>query len=382
MRKCKLSARSLCMIAALALLTACATGPVNLVGLSQVQHPLAIPAGIKVQNIFVATSRLRSEDAAEFFSGERSQVMGLGNVNVTIPPNHQLGQIEQPRSGKSDLSTHFTIARPALYRNSSVFRDNINRELAKRSPGNRSVLVFVHGYNTNFSGALLRMAQFVNDTNFQGVPVLFTWASRGRALDYVYDINSALQARFYLMELASILAATNAESFSVVAHSMGNLATLEAMTGLARQGFNPKADLNSVILAAPDVDFDLFEEYIKDLGPIKEKIYVLVSKDDRALTLSRRIAGGVSRVGTADPEKLADLGLKVVDLSLVDDKSSNNHSKFADSPEIVQLIGTGINQGNTLATANSVNSPDLIGSLFQSFSDVATGIGGVLTVDQ
>ena len=380
MRKCQMLIRHLFMLLALLLLASCASGPTNLVGLGAVEHPLIATNGVKVHKIFVATSRLRSENAAEFFSGERSQVMGLGNVNVTIPPNHKLGQIEQPSSGKSDIATHFTIAQPVIYANSAAFETNINKALASRPEGERSILVFVHGYNTNFSSAVLRMTQFVNDTGFQGVPVLFTWASRGRALDYVYDINSALQARFYLMELASILTATKAESFSVVAHSMGNLVTLEAMTALVKHDPAPKAQLNSVILAAPDVDFDLFEEYIKDLGPIKDKIYVLVSKDDRALTLSRRLAGGVSRVGTADPEKLAALGLKVVDLSLVDDKSNTNHSKFADSPEIVQLIGTGINQGNSLSTENY--SPSVIGSLVQGFSDVATDIGGVLTIDE
>lgn len=222
------------MLLALLLIAACASGPINLVGLGAVEHPLIAADGIKIQNIFVATSRLRSENAAEFFSGERSHVMGLGNVNVTIPPNHILGQIEQPSAGISNISSHFTIARPVIYANSAAFKTNIDKALAARPEGERSVLVFVHGYNTNFSSAVLRMAQFVNDTGFQGVPVLFTWASRGRALDYVYDINSALQARFYLMELASILTASKAESFSVVAHSMGNLVTLEAMTALVK----------------------------------------------------------------------------------------------------------------------------------------------------
>lgn len=380
MRNFHMRIKFIVMALAVLVLASCASDPINLVGLSSFESSRALPNGVKIQNIFVATSRLRSEDSSEFFSGERAQVMGLGNVDVTIPPNHQLGQIEQPSSGNSDILSHFTIARPIIYANSKEFASNINQELAKRPTGDRSILVFVHGYNTSFSSAVLRMAQFVNDTGFKGVPVLFTWASRGRALDYVYDINSALQARFYLVELASIMAATNAESFSVVAHSMGNLATLEAMTVLARRGFTPKAELNSVILAAPDVDFDLFEEYIKDLGPIRDKMYVLVSKDDRALTLSRRIAGGVSRVGATDPDNLAALGLKVVDLSLVNDKSNANHSKFAESPEIVQLIGTGINQGNTLSTTGAASSADLIGSLVQSFSDVAIGIGGVLTV--
>ena len=139
--------------------------------------------------------------------------------------------------------------------------------------------------------------------------MLFTWASRGKTIDYVYDINSALQARFYLVELAHLLADTDAEAFSIVAHSMGNLVTLEAMTALAlKRNFTPKGRLQSVILAAPDVDYDLFVEHLKKLDRLKPLIFVLVSKDDKALSFSRRIAGGVSRVGAANPERLAALG--------------------------------------------------------------------------
>lgn len=379
MRNIFLMTRQWVLIASLLLVASCAAAP-NQVGLGESQLPLARAKGVSVQNLFVATSRLRSDDAAEFFSGERSRVMGLVNVDVTIPPNHQVGQIEQPDSGKSDIAKHFTIARPLLFENSAAFRANLNQALAQRPRGDRSVLVFVHGYNTNFSAAVLRMAQFVHDTGFKGVPVLFTWASRGRALDYVYDINSALQARFYLLELSRILANTKAESFSVVAHSMGNLVTLEAMTALEKQKFRLKAPLNSIILAAPDVDFDLFVEHIRELRRLRGKIFVLVSKDDKALTLSRRIAGGVSRAGATDPEKLAALGLKVVDLSQIQDQGSTHHSKFADSPEIVQLIGRGINAGNTLSTTATGPTQATIGSVFRGVTRNPFSLGGVLTV--
>ncbi|MGI9351420.1 MAG: alpha/beta hydrolase, partial [Rhizobiaceae bacterium] len=289
-------------------------------------------------------------------------------------------QIEQPTSGKPDNAKHFTISRPTLFESGSNFIAGLNQALAQRQKADRTVLVFVHGYNTNFTAAVLRMAQFVHDSGFKGVPVLFTWASRGRAIDYAYDSNSALQARAYLVELARHLAKTNAKDFSIVAHSMGNLVTLEAMTAVAKLNISPRAPLNSVVLASPDVDIDLFREHIKELGSLNRKIFVLISKDDKALNLSRTIAGGIDRVGDAEPDKLAALGVRVVDLSEINDPSSANHSKFADSPAIVQLIGDRINAGGTLETSTSEPTQAAIGSVFRGFRKAATGAGGTVVL--
>lgn len=55
--------------------------------------------------------------------------------------------------------------------------------------------MFIHGYNTQFDDAVYRITQIVQDSGYKGAPVLFTWASAGRALDYVYDTNSATVAR-------------------------------------------------------------------------------------------------------------------------------------------------------------------------------------------
>ena len=363
-------------------LTSCNAGPTNLIGLGEDQLFRVDTQGLKSHTIFLATTRTRSTQPYEFFSGERSNKMGLGNVTVTIPPNHKTGNIEQPQSGKTDPKEHFTIRSPELYANADDFAQGLELALDERPEGNREVLIFVHGYNTNFSEALLRVAQFVHDTGFKGVPLLFSWASRGKAVDYVYDINSALQARFYLEELALRLSKIDVNTFTIVAHSMGNLVTLEAMTALAkRREVGDASRLKAVILAAPDVDFDLFVEQLDDLSPIKDRFFVFVSKDDKALTLSRRIAGGVARVGSADPKRLAALGLKVVDLSAIDDPSNANHTKFADSPAIVQLIGRGLNSGATLsATGDKPTSlgTNVIGNIVRIPSNVRNGTAGSL----
>ncbi|MEP1207629.1 MAG: alpha/beta hydrolase [Rhizobiaceae bacterium] len=380
----------ICLLVVMAVvLGSCNAGPTNLIGLGEAELLKADTRGLTSHTIFLATTRTRSSEPYEFFSGERSNKMGLGNVTVTIPANHQIGKIEQPQSGKSDPEKHFTIRRPEIYSRADDFAAGLELALAEKPEGAREILIFVHGYNTNFSAAVLRVSQFVHDTGFKGVPLLFSWASRGKTMDYVYDINSALQARFYLEELALRLSRIDVDAFTIVAHSMGNLVTLEAMTALARRKeVRDSSRLKAVILAAPDVDFDLFVEQLDDLSPIKDRFYVFVSKDDKALTLSKRIAGGVTRVGAADPEKLAALGLKVVDLSTINDPSNANHSKFADSPAIVQLIGQGLKTGPSLSASGENTSSvtglggRVIGNIVRIPSNVASGAAGsVLTID-
>ena len=50
------------------------------------------------------------------------------------------------------------------------------------------------------------------------------------------------------------------------------------------------------------------------------------------------------RVGAADAQTLDSLGVSVIDLSEIEDSASGSHSKFAGSPEIVQLIGNGLKE--------------------------------------
>lgn len=371
----------LCAVALMVALAGCTSGQENFVGIVPHNSELPLQLHDSGVSLFVATSRQRSPDQHEFYSGERSELLSFSKIDVSIPPNHVAGQIEQPRFAKnSDPNKHFVLARPQLFKRPDAFQVRINDALAARPPADQNVLVFVHGYNTNFSAAVLRMSQFVKDTGFRGVPVLFTWASRGRTVDYVYDINSALHARFHLVTLAGLLSQTNAKSFGVVAHSMGNLVTLEAMSMSLRDNIDSASRLSHVVLAAPDVDLDIFGQHMSSLSPIKHKFFVLVSRDDRALDVSQRIAGGVSRAGSANPEDLARLGLNVIELSEVEDRSSINHTKFAESPEIVQLIGKGINDGNTLETLDQTPTEEAIGSIFKGFTQAAVGVGSILTL--
>ncbi len=368
------------LVLAMVLMSACSSA-VNLIGVGDeaLQKP---EPGITRHEIFFSTTRARSSDNQVFFGGARNYGLTSGKVTVGVPSTHRSGQLELPRNAKDhDPQTEFSFGEPLLFDGTQTFINRLQAEVNSRAPRDRSVLVFVHGYNTSYSAAVARFSQFVHDTGYKGVPVLFTWASRGQTVEYVYDLNSSLQARFHMTELALAMEKVKVNDYSIVAHSMGNLVTLETLVVLeGLEQFNPQGNLKTIILAAPDVDIDLFTEHMRVLKRVRNKIYVLISKDDGALRASRLIAGGVTRAGAANPVRLADLGIKVVDLSALNDPGGTEHSKFANSPEIVQLIGRSINSGNTLTSqTEDTKVKSLVGGIFRKFS-LAPGGGSILAL--
>ena len=319
--------------------------PPELIGIDNPAVPDESVPDLSRHRIFITTTREASEVVGAFYSAGRAPELGLASVDVSVPPNHVVGELERPQSLPPDPRTEFAVVDPVVYRTDASFISEIDRELATRPVGQRKLLIFMHGYNNTTSDALLRLAQFVEDTGFQGVPVLFTWASAASARRYVYDLNSALVARVKLKDMADILVRTDAESVDIFAHSMGAFLAMEGLVDAQQAGvLGRRATINHIILASPDIDIDLFRTQVGLLPQsIRERMYLLVSRDDSALRVSRRIAGGVPRVGAADAGELEELGLTVIDLSEIDDSSSGSHSKFAGSPEVVQLIGSGLN---------------------------------------
>lgn len=331
------------VLAAVFLVTASCSRAPDLVGIDNPEIPVAAVKTATKRKIYMATTREASDVIGAFYSAERAPELGLASVVVSIPPNHETGNIERARQLPPDPRTEFAIIEPTTYGSDNAFLASINRELAARPASAREVLLFVHGYNNTVSDSLLRIAQFVEDTEFDGVAVLFSWASAAKATRYVYDLNSALIARQKLLHAADIIRRSNTRKIDLFAHSMGSLLTVEAIVQAEISGsFNTSGLLGNVMLAAPDIDVDLFAAQLNYLKPEDRDFFVFISEDDKALGFSSRLSGGISRAGDADPAFLTQLGVTVIDLSEVDDSTSGSHSKFAGSPEVVQLIGNGL----------------------------------------
>lgn len=341
--------------------TGCSRPP-DLVGVDNAKVPVASVQGASHEKIFIMTTREASEVVGALFSAERAPELGLASVEVSIPPNHVSGKIERPKRLPPDPRTEFAVVDPLIYRDDAAFISQLNVELLKRPAGQREILLFVHGYNTTTSDAILRLGQFVKDTGFTGVPVLFTWASAARTSRYVYDLNSALVARSKLKVMDDILLRTRVDRVNILAHSMGTFLTMEGLVDMELSGrLRARGKIDTVILASPDIDIDLFRTQVELLPrAVRDKIYVLVSQDDYALRASRIVAGGVPRVGATDAEALYGLGITVIDLSQIEDSAAGSHGKFSGSPEVVQLISRGLDASPNIGGGRAPGLAELL----------------------
>jgi esterase/lipase superfamily enzyme len=205
-------------------------------------------------------------------------------------------------------------------------------------------LVFVHGFNNSFESALYRNAQIIYDLKFKGIPVLFSWSSRGAIADYVYDRESALLAREPFVEVLQLLArCQNVKRVHILAHSMGNFLVLDALHH-HQVGSIPK--LCELMMAAPDVDRDQYKSIAAKVRSLTRGMTLYASAVDKALAASKILAGNIPRAGDVP----ADGPIVLPDIDSIDATPVGeeifglNHSTFAQSRSIlndVRLLLTG-----------------------------------------
>jgi esterase/lipase superfamily enzyme len=316
-----------------------------------VLRPVAVEAaGSSQVSMLVVSTRAPSTDPGVVFSGARGDVPRTEVVTVSIPPHHRVGVVEWPRRPLADPRRDFaTLAVTPTDRDQSLAWFE-----AQKSDGR--VLIFVHGFNVTFESAVYHYAQLVHDAAPKAAPVLFTWPSRGSVTAYVYDRESANYSRDALEDLLRLAARSpDVHEVTLFAHSMGTWLAMEALRQYAiREGrVDPKID--NVILAAPDLDVDVFLRQFAALGPSRPHFTFLVSRDDHALAVSKILAGGVTRVGAVDitqepyrSELEHTPDVTVVDMTRLRTGDRVNHGKFAASPQVVQLLGSQLIDGSSL----------------------------------
>ena len=311
--------------------------------------PVAVGAPDATEHtVLAATTRERDPRPGTFFNGDRSSTLNYAEFTVSVPPKHVPGQIELAANAPGDPDANFVVREADYLDGDKAFVQALNAQLMKRPKGHRSVFVFVHGYNTLFAEALYRATQVAQDSKSTGVPVLFSWASRGKLGDYVYDTNSATAARDSLEHVLRLALASDAERVNILAHSMGNWVTVETLRQMRISGdVANKNKIGVIVLAAPDIDLDVFRSDMNRFAGNRKPFFIVLSKDDKALGLSSFIAGGQSRVGAAaNVQDLTALGATVIDLTDVKADDPTNHDKFAQlaevAPELRGVLENGV----------------------------------------
>ena len=280
--------------------------------------------------LLVATTRkpVGNPPKSPYFSSERGRGLSFAEVRLSAPDRSLIGKVSSVVSGDWAVT-----AVPQVETGAGA------AAAFTQAAFGRDVLIYVHGYRESFASAAVSAARLSDGIHFRGASGLFTWPSAAATFDYGYDRESALWSRDAFEDLLKSLASSpSGGRINIVAHSMGTLLTLETIRMLrAEAGEAAMARIGAIVLAAPDIDIDLFTGAVERMGPDVSKITVISSTNDRALELSGAIAGGVVRAGAADRERLEALGVRVADAS---DYGGGliNHDLFLSNPEVQGVV--------------------------------------------
>jgi esterase/lipase superfamily enzyme len=278
----------------------------------------------------------------------RADRLTLGRARVTVPRiARSKGKILRPRqvtflnvslySENEDPRKHFTIGDLETLGDAAFVRA-AQEHGAKAERFKDQAFVFVHGYNVTFENALYRTAQLAYDLEFDGVPYLYSWPSKGEESGYLYDRDSADRARGYFLSfLRKVASETKAKKVHIIAHSMGTRPLLEALRTdegrLAR-----RLHIGEVILAAPDIDADIFREIAKTVAGAAGGFTLYASSNDRALKASKAIAGGKPRAGDVPAGgPIVVAGVDTIDITEAGPDSivALNHTTYAERSHVL-----------------------------------------------
>jgi esterase/lipase superfamily enzyme len=280
-------------------------------------------------SVSVVTTRMPIKDATTepWFGSDRATQISVAQVRLASPA--QAGRFSLAATGLVDWS---------------ISQVNIVPNLAL---GDGDVLLYIHGFNQSFETATLDAARLADGLRFGGQTVLFSWPSHNKLFDYIADRESATWSRDALeTTLDSLVTRTGPGRVHIVAHSMGAMLAIEGLRQLyAKEGAILVDRIGAIILAAPDLDPDVFSSSIARMRPLVDRMTVITSTDDRALAVATSLAGG-PRVGRVQKAKLQAQGLKVIDTSGTG-WGIVNHDLFLSNAGVLKVIARAIETGRS-----------------------------------
>ncbi len=302
--------------------------------------------------VFFGTDRATLPDPKRLqYGAERGLKLQIGRALVTVPTEHKVPNIERPwvielpyfkykiYEEKEDPAKHFTMQEVSSLSPEQLLayvRERLNKSVTFKD----HAFVFVHGFNTSFDAAIYRTAQISYDLKFDGVPFVYSWPSGGKVASYTYDRGSAEQAEPHLAKfLELVVKQSGAKSISLIAHSMGNELLLRVLERM-RPVVPPGVVISQVILAAPDVDRDKFDNIARQITDFAKGVTLYAASNDRALSYSARFWGGVPRAGDVPASgPLIIPGVDTIDVTAVStDGLGLNHSGYAENAALLNDI--------------------------------------------
>jgi esterase/lipase superfamily enzyme len=285
---------------------------------------------------YYATNRERTGKSN--YGSNRAPRLEYGRVDISIPTSRQPGELPLPTLWKlevtPDPNKHFIV------KNIQPLKDDAARAELRSALGStetKSVLIFVHGFNTAFTDAALRAAQLARDLPFGGLTLFFSWPSFGNTRSYFRDEEMAQLSEPSFNQMLDDIAALGATEVYLIVHSMGSRVVTNALKARPNRAV---PNISELLLAAPDINEQIFREQIVPalaaMGHTRRTIYA--SSNDVALKASN-IAHDFRRVGDTTGGVLTFSGYDTIDATLAAPVvRSYGHSYVMDSPQVLKDI--------------------------------------------
>ncbi|MCZ6835846.1 MAG: alpha/beta hydrolase [Planctomycetota bacterium] len=351
------------------------------------KHPYdEVPEVFQTPNVEIvyATDRIREmkNNGQHHYGYHRSHSLALGVATVEMgshgttwadlveasairerprPVPLKLGQVQEivrlPHSSPASIVVDDKLFAPPEYLENlkSATKEAIellNSRLAM-SPV-KDVYIYVHGFNNTFEDAAYRMATLWHFLGRQGVPILYSWPAGhpGLLQGYNYDRESSEFTVFHLKQLINIIHdCPDIRRIHILGHSRGTDVVLTTLRELwidyRARGGKDSGRLGSVIIAAPDLDWDVTQQRIGSERVIDalDCFVMYLSPDDKAIGLSSWLFGSIARLGQLGSNLLTKQDKQVLfeyeDLQFIDARVKSGfvgHAYFIDNPAVLSDV--------------------------------------------
>jgi esterase/lipase superfamily enzyme/Tfp pilus assembly protein PilF len=316
--------------------------------------------------VVFATDRKREKGSGTLtFGSERSDVLTYGTALVTIAADTQTPSPQDAAassSGESGLAVAEAADARRLSQRCYDIEDLRQLFLNANPSSDKDALIFIHGYNNSFDGAVRRAAQIAYDINFAGITFAFCWPSQGAYGGYLKDAQTVELARLHLSDfIKDVINKVKPARIHFIAHSMGNEVLMGALDKLVGESPSFRPLLGQVINAAPDIGPDIYNALVKRItvghqvagleteSKPARKFTLYAAKSDWALRLSSWIWGD-TRAGLIYGEPLIGSGFDTIDITNggpgVWIYFSQSHNIYANSPIVAadmrRIVESGI----------------------------------------
>ena len=284
-------------------------------------------------------------------------VMHMGDINETsrLPPTpHPASFVD----GKIQI----TPERLAEAREIEAMMNAGVSQMLAEAP-RKEVIMYIHGYNNDFTDAAYQLAELWHFLGRKHLPVLYSWPAGHEGISglrgYNYDRESSEFTIYHLKQfLKSLGRMDEIEKIHIIAHSRGTdvvvSALREVFLEIRAEGKDPRIELRiaNIVLAAPDIDYEVIlqrvvaEHTVASVG----QATIYTSPSDKAIRISEWLYGSLARIG--------HMGSTEVKSRLTDEQM--NYIQENSSIQLIEFTGKSDSVGHGYFSSSTAVSSDLI----------------------